>query len=177
MTTEREPQTADKYIVRFPDGMRDRLKEEAKSNNRTLNAEIISRLDESLGAQGTEVDIDHAATDAQLKIVQTGLRLASIATQFLKLEVPAVAKTDSFEMLLDSIVTAIKGAPEAQGTIEQKLAAAGDAIDKFLHLHQQLLRMNFPDGTSVDTMSDIAIETVDALDPIAKIDRPAKKPK
>ena len=38
---------ADKYIVRFPDGMRDRLKEQAKASNRTLNAEIIARLQQT----------------------------------------------------------------------------------------------------------------------------------
>ena len=35
----------DQYIVRFPDGMRDQLKKAAKENNRSLNAEIIARLE------------------------------------------------------------------------------------------------------------------------------------
>ena len=34
----------DQYIVRFPDGMRERLKRAAAANNRSLNAEIIARL-------------------------------------------------------------------------------------------------------------------------------------
>lgn len=38
----------DQYMVRFPDGMRDRLKEEAAKNKRSLNAEIVARLAESL---------------------------------------------------------------------------------------------------------------------------------
>ncbi len=41
---------ADKVLVRMPDGMRDRLKEVAKSNNRTLNAEIVARLERSFTA-------------------------------------------------------------------------------------------------------------------------------
>lgn len=40
-------QTEDKYIVRFPDGMRDRIAEEAKKNSRSMNAEIIARLEKS----------------------------------------------------------------------------------------------------------------------------------
>lgn len=48
MTDQRKPQDADKYIVRFPDGMRDLLKDSAKANSRTLNSEIIARLDGSL---------------------------------------------------------------------------------------------------------------------------------
>lgn len=46
----RKPQIEDKYVLRFPDGMRDRLKEEAAKNGRSLNAEIIQRLSESLTA-------------------------------------------------------------------------------------------------------------------------------
>lgn len=36
---------ADKVLVRMPDGMRDRLKDAAKANNRTMNAEIVARLE------------------------------------------------------------------------------------------------------------------------------------
>lgn len=38
-------ETADRFIVRFPDGMRDRIKEAAAANNRSMNAEIIARLE------------------------------------------------------------------------------------------------------------------------------------
>ena len=38
---------ADQYMVRFPDGLRDRLKDEAAKNNRSMNAEIIARLESS----------------------------------------------------------------------------------------------------------------------------------
>lgn len=40
-------QDADKYIVRFPEGMRDRLKNAAHVNGRSLNSEIITRLQQS----------------------------------------------------------------------------------------------------------------------------------
>lgn len=39
--------TADQFVVRFPDGMRDRIAEEAKKNNRSMNAEIVARLERS----------------------------------------------------------------------------------------------------------------------------------
>lgn len=42
-----ESRHADKYIVRFPEGMRDRLKAAAQANKRTLNAEVVSRLEAS----------------------------------------------------------------------------------------------------------------------------------
>ncbi len=37
----------ERFIVRLPDGMRDRIAEAAKANNRSMNAEIVSRLADS----------------------------------------------------------------------------------------------------------------------------------
>lgn len=48
----------DQYIVRFPDGMRDRLKEEAADNNRSLNSEIVDRLEQSLSAEQAASALD-----------------------------------------------------------------------------------------------------------------------
>lgn len=39
-----ESRDADKYVVRLPEGMRDRIAALAKSNNRSMNAEIVARL-------------------------------------------------------------------------------------------------------------------------------------
>ena len=39
--------TAEQFVVRFPDGMRDRIADEAKTNNRSMNAEIVARLQAS----------------------------------------------------------------------------------------------------------------------------------
>nr|WMC97926.1 Arc family DNA-binding protein [Aminobacter aminovorans] len=36
----------ERFIVRMPDGMRDRIKAEAEQHNRSMNAEIIARLDD-----------------------------------------------------------------------------------------------------------------------------------
>lgn len=50
---ERKPfpsETQDRFIVRFPDGMRDRIAEVAKANNRSMNAEIVARLERSFTA-------------------------------------------------------------------------------------------------------------------------------
>lgn len=40
-------QSQDRFIVRLPDGMRERIAEEAKKNNRSMNAEIVSRLEQT----------------------------------------------------------------------------------------------------------------------------------
>tara|TARA_B100000700_G_scaffold189815_1_gene209169 strand:- start:39703 stop:39942 length:240 start_codon:yes stop_codon:yes gene_type:complete len=43
MTQQTDPQ----YKLRMPEELRDRLKEAAKDNHRTMNAEIVARLQES----------------------------------------------------------------------------------------------------------------------------------
>ena len=46
-------QAGEKYLIRFPEGMRDRIAELAKSNNRSMNAEIVARLERSLAEEGS----------------------------------------------------------------------------------------------------------------------------
>jgi ubiquinone biosynthesis protein UbiJ len=41
---------ADKFLLRLPDGMRERLATAAKKNRRSMNAEIVDRLLETLQA-------------------------------------------------------------------------------------------------------------------------------
>lgn len=45
MAQDSKSRKLDQYIVRFPEGMRDRIKAEAEISNRSLNAEIIARLE------------------------------------------------------------------------------------------------------------------------------------
>lgn len=42
--------SADKFVVRLPDGMRERIADVARVHHRSMNSEIISRLTKSLGA-------------------------------------------------------------------------------------------------------------------------------
>lgn len=48
--TKYPSRTADQFVVRLPDGMRDQIAEAAKSNNRSMNAEIVARLLQSFDA-------------------------------------------------------------------------------------------------------------------------------
>ena len=52
--------TADKFVVRLPDGMRERIAEVARNHHRSMNSEIIARLEQSLiqeGALGDELSL------------------------------------------------------------------------------------------------------------------------
>lgn len=61
---------ADKYIVRLPDGMRDRIADAAKANNRSMNAEIVARLERSFSASAESAQVFDAGYAAQLLAIQ-----------------------------------------------------------------------------------------------------------
>lgn len=46
---------SDKFMLRLPDGMRSRISEMAKTNGRSMNAEIIATLQHSMNAQNVEL--------------------------------------------------------------------------------------------------------------------------
>ncbi|WP_152967876.1 Arc family DNA-binding protein, partial [Xylella fastidiosa] len=48
---------ADQFIVRLPDGMRGEISAAATANNRSMNAEIVSRLQQSFDSDG-DLDVD-----------------------------------------------------------------------------------------------------------------------
>lgn len=50
---EYNSRTADKFVVRLPDGMRTKLADVAREHHRSMNSEIISRLTQSLEAGTT----------------------------------------------------------------------------------------------------------------------------
>lgn len=55
--------TAEQFVVRFPDGMRNRIAEAAKANNRSMNAEIVARLQESFAGRSHPDSTGYARFD------------------------------------------------------------------------------------------------------------------
>lgn len=55
--SDRPERDLNRYIVRFPEGMRDRIADAAKANGRSMNAEIVHRLEQSFaGDLGRDVE-------------------------------------------------------------------------------------------------------------------------
>lgn len=48
---DRTPQAADKYVLRMPDGMREKITELAKANGRSMNAEMVLMLQQAIDAR------------------------------------------------------------------------------------------------------------------------------
>lgn len=70
--------TADQFQLRLPDGMRERIADEAKKNGRSMNAEIVSRLEGSFfteGDVGLSSEFIKRAAEAMERIEEKTLRL------------------------------------------------------------------------------------------------------
>lgn len=66
-------QPQDKYVLRLPDGMRDRIKAAAELNGRSMNAEIVARLTEYpelVSAQGLASLLEHENKLLQERIAE-----------------------------------------------------------------------------------------------------------
>lgn len=55
--SEKTGRDSEKFMLRLPDGMRDRIKSEAERNNRSMNAEIVAGLEHWLSRK-TELEIE-----------------------------------------------------------------------------------------------------------------------
>ncbi|MCE6951689.1 Arc family DNA-binding protein [Cereibacter sphaeroides] len=71
--SERKAQDQDKFILRLPDGMRDRIKAAADLSRRSMNAEIVARLEESFAYEG-EPSIIGAGEEAKTIRIISQLR-------------------------------------------------------------------------------------------------------
>lgn len=77
-TTPATKQAGDKYIVRFPDGMREAVAEAARQNNRSMNAEIVARLSQSFEGAAESVELEQLrAENATLKLMLEGKSLGT----------------------------------------------------------------------------------------------------
>jgi ERCC4-type nuclease len=63
---------ADKFMLRLPNGMRDRIAEAAKSRKRSMNAEIVARLEESFGADAFQNEFSMFRKKSTVKNTRTG---------------------------------------------------------------------------------------------------------
>lgn len=71
---ESDSRTLDKVIVRLPDGMRDRIKAAAKANKRSMNAEIVARLEESFSGRTARLDRESNRIQDRLERMEIVLR-------------------------------------------------------------------------------------------------------
>lgn len=81
-TKEFPSDKADKFVIRFPDGMRDRIKADADKNDRSMTAEIIERLKapDPSDALQTILRMERQKLTAEMEEGLARQRLAYLAT-------------------------------------------------------------------------------------------------
>src|SRR3984957_13943760 len=60
----------DKFVLRLPDGMRDKIGVAARTNKRTMNAEIVQRLDASFSSTNEPLQVVNENTAAADMILE-----------------------------------------------------------------------------------------------------------
>lgn len=73
---------ADKFVVRLPDGMRGRIGEAAQQNHRSMNSEIIQRLEQSL-IKGVPAETGQEGEPLQDQLDKLLARASQISAQIL----------------------------------------------------------------------------------------------
>lgn len=85
--SDKQVREHDKFMLRLPDGMREHLKSEAASNKRSLNAEIVDRLEATLPHRieldGSESDKVHFLM-VQLKGIQERMSRLSRDAEYIQ---------------------------------------------------------------------------------------------
>lgn len=131
MTTERKPQTQDKFILRLPDGMRDRIKASAESNNRSMNSEILAALDEKFPPPFSRQET--------MKMIKASLIM--YGDDNAGLPEGAAAKNDAFALL---VIEKILGNDNAGHLLKEIEAASIDisdvSINRFVEWQNEMLR-------------------------------------
>ena len=70
----------DKFVLRLPEGMRDKIGVAARANKRTMNAEIVSRLERSfVDAQATTLPEDAVKAILDTRVMVSELHQALTA--------------------------------------------------------------------------------------------------
>lgn len=134
---------ADKVLVRMPYGMRDRLKTAAKANNRTMNAEIVARLDQSLGAVGMDEAAQHLPLHAA-KIDQLEMRIELATSQLESLRVQkqfAERELSTVERVYDGDDTRRPTIDYHRQEVQQLVEKVSQAACKLKELEDELGRV------------------------------------
>lgn len=85
-------QQQDKFVLRLPDGLRDRIKNVAANNNRSMNAEVVDTLEKKYPAPIMPDDllistIQKALTDGGLTETDAELKTALVYQSIMRLAI------------------------------------------------------------------------------------------
>lgn len=118
----------DKFMLRMPDGMRDRIRAAAEAKNRSMNSEIVAALEEKYPVSDSVVFA----------------RLHKIAGAALGQETLSDEDRDFAQSLMTFLVG--KGRTENLETLHWLLQSSELTIEKFRRLNAEFAQGNSPTG-------------------------------
>nr|WP_186211641.1 Arc family DNA-binding protein [Burkholderia gladioli] len=142
--TQPPSRTADQFVVRLPDGMRDQIAEAAKTNNRSMNAEIVSRLADSFLQEQREKFGRPYQPAAPAINVTLDSRGYPISWDEINEHLAAIRKTGKFNVVSmnTSVIT-----PELVSSSERE-QESGDLADFYASKRPKRIRRSKPEDPS-----------------------------
>lgn len=128
---------ADKYIVRFPDGMRDQIAEAAKASKRSMNAEIVARLQQSFEPAAQPADAQFLIAkwnrdllDVELQKQTLRIHLKEVALSLFRATLAFNAGKKAEPSDLAQWIEQVKEAFEASDGVETDAQATLDELEQ-----------------------------------------------
>lgn len=129
-------QLAERFQIRLPDGMRDQIREAAEANGRSMNAEIITRLEASLVGAGGSVGgdaVDQVFTNTMQKMMEgpilpTGQQMRQLVAEYQDYKFEQIQRLRTFLDVVRDVLASTQGKPpltlaeENQRAFENELA-------------------------------------------------------
>ncbi|MBB3610983.1 Arc family DNA-binding protein [Rhizobium sp. BK602] len=145
----------DQFMLRFPDGMRDRLKEAAENHGRSMNAEIVAILEEHPRLVTLPMDVSY------LKMENARLR-AEIDEARISRD-KALADNAALRHLLNENHDAAVADEETISVIEKRFSELKDQIEYLEKLKSELLALAKPSDEPVISDTPLSSELFDKL--------------
>lgn len=114
---------ADRFMVRMPDGMRARLAEEARKNGRSMNAEVVGRLQASF---------------EQVRAPVTEMEVAAYKSHALALSTQAMAMQHQLVDMMAKLPGLASSNPSAAKATREQIAAVNAKIREIDQMTNEL---------------------------------------
>lgn len=118
---------ADKFVVRMPPGLRDELKAAAQANNRTMNAEIVARLQAATSGNADLIrQLESVMQRSRNDHFMAAIRAGVLGRQLMLLAsyVDAIGANDHFKGLAEAVVLAEQSLREASRVAAEHIPMA-----------------------------------------------------
>ena len=129
------------FGLRMLPELRERIETAARESGRSMNAEVVNRLEASFSATAPD-HLDEASLhtlNARLTLQHASLQLAEVACELLASELPKAKNSATFRALQNAIAAGLQAAAkDAPNSTDQSIAATTEALEKLRDVADRL---------------------------------------